>query len=100
MQSHCVEEITPSLELRQGLSMGWDEIIIKARGSSFLYRQVRNMVGTLVEVGRGALLPKDVKTVLEARQRSKNVGMCAPPHGLYLMDVIYPLDLKTPLHIE
>jgi tRNA pseudouridine38-40 synthase len=57
-------------------------------GDGFLKQMVRNIVGTLVEVGRGALNPEDVAKILKARDRKK-AGLCAPPQGLYLMKVIY-----------
>jgi tRNA pseudouridine38-40 synthase len=49
---------------------------------------VRNIVGTLVEVGRGARSPADVKRILEARDR-RLAGVTAPPQGLYLLEVLY-----------
>lgn len=56
--------------------------------SAFLRHMVRNMVGTLVEVGRGRFAPDDVKRILEARDRTRS-GPTAPPQGLYLVKVIY-----------
>jgi tRNA pseudouridine38-40 synthase len=55
-------------------------------GDSFLYRQVRNMVGCLVSVGRGKLEPTKVCDILAERDRTKAPSM-APAHGLYLVDV-------------
>lgn len=57
-------------------------------GSGFLKQMVRNMVGTLAEVGRGKLAPEAMKDILEARDR-KAAGPCAPPEGLWLVDVEY-----------
>lgn len=57
-------------------------------GEGFLKQMVRNIVGTLVEVGRGEISPTQVKSVLQVRDRKK-AGICAPPHGLYLMQVDY-----------
>lgn len=59
---------------------------IEANG--FLKYMVRNIVGTLVEVGKGKRTPLDVLRILEARDRRK-AGVTAPPHGLYLMNVKY-----------
>jgi tRNA pseudouridine38-40 synthase len=50
---------------------------------------MRNIVGTLVEVGRGARAPADVQRILEARDR-RLAGVTAPPQGLYLVQVLYP----------
>lgn len=55
---------------------------------SFLHRQVRSMVGTLVEVGLGKLTPDEVADALAAADRSR-CGPVAPPDGLYLARVDY-----------
>ena len=65
-----------------------DEIIFTVEARSFIYHQVRNMVGTLKEVGNGRLKPEDVKTILEACDRTK-AGISAPACGLYLNKVMY-----------
>ena len=64
------------------------EVIFEIEARSFLYHQVRNMVGTLVLVGRGKLQPEDVKKILEAKDRTK-AGISAPACGLYLNKVWY-----------
>jgi tRNA pseudouridine38-40 synthase len=61
-------------------------LTIVIAGNSFLYRQVRNMVGCLVEAGRRRMEPTDVGNLLEAKQRS-GAPSTAPSHGLYLVDV-------------
>lgn len=65
-----------------------DEIIFTVEARSFIYHQVRNMVGTLMQVGNGKFQPEDVKTILEACDRKK-AGISAPAYGLYLNKVIY-----------
>jgi tRNA pseudouridine38-40 synthase len=65
-----------------------EEIRFEVEGRSFLHHQVRNMVGTLVLVGEGKWQPEDVKTALEAKDRTKG-GMTCPPDGLYLMRIDY-----------
>jgi tRNA pseudouridine38-40 synthase len=50
---------------------------------------VRNITGTLVDVGLGRFAPGDVKVMLESRDRTR-AGMTAPPQGLYLVKVFYP----------
>ena len=65
-----------------------DEIIFTVEARSFIYHQVRNMVGTLQEVGHERLKPEDVKTILEACDRTK-AGISAPACGLYLNKVMY-----------
>ena len=67
-----------------------DELIIfHVRARSFLYHQVRNMVGTLMMVGTGQWTINDFKTAFEARDRSKG-GPTAPPQGLIFWEVNYP----------
>ncbi len=67
---------------------GGQEIIIETEAQSFLHHQVRNMVGTLSLVGLGKWQPKDIKTALQAKDRSKG-GPTSPADGLYLMRVDY-----------
>jgi tRNA pseudouridine38-40 synthase len=59
-----------------------------ATGDGFLYMMVRNIVGTLVEVGTGRLEPDDVERILVSRDRS-HAGPTAPPEGLCLVRVDY-----------
>ncbi len=56
---------------------------------SFLHRQVRSMVGSLVEVGLGKWSAADLRAALDAADRSR-CGPVAPPDGLYLERVDYP----------
>lgn len=57
-------------------------------GSGFLRYMVRNMVGTLIEVGNGLRKPKDIQKILRAKDRTK-AGITAPACGLYLSNVFY-----------
>ena len=66
-----------------------EEVQIYVRARSFLHRQVRSFAGCLAEVGRGFWDEGQVKTALEARERSA-CGPVAPAEGLYLLDVVYP----------
>ena len=65
-----------------------DEIVFTVEARSFIYHQVRNMVGTLMQVGCGKLQPEDVKRILDACDRKK-AGISAPAFGLYLNRVMY-----------
>jgi tRNA pseudouridine38-40 synthase len=49
---------------------------------------VRNIVGTLVDVGRGKIAPGDIPGIVEARDRTQ-AGPTAPAHGLCLVKVRY-----------
>lgn len=64
------------------------DVRVYTESRSFLHHQVRNMVGTLVLVGKGNWKPIDVKTALEARDR-KAGGPTAPADGLYFVKVDY-----------
>ena len=57
-------------------------------GSGFLYKMVRNIVGTLLEVGRGKIKPEAVREILESGDRRK-AGKTMPAHGLTLLWVKY-----------
>lgn len=65
------------------------ELIYEVRGSGFLHHMVRNLVGTLLLVGKSTLTPAAVKRILLARNRSANPGATAPASGLALVDVEY-----------
>ncbi len=66
------------------------EIHVDVEGTGFLYNQVRNMVGTLIEIGRGHWEPEYVTEILESGDRSK-AGPTAPARGLCMQWVKYDL---------
>lgn len=57
-------------------------------GNGFLHYMVRNIVGMLIEVGRGKILPEEVSRILKSRDRRK-APATAPAKALTLMEVIY-----------
>jgi tRNA pseudouridine38-40 synthase len=65
-----------------------DELSFVFEGTAFLKHMVRNLVGTLMEVGRGRESAEWVKQVLDGRDRSR-AGPTAPAHGLCLEEVFY-----------
>jgi tRNA pseudouridine38-40 synthase len=65
-----------------------ESLAFVVQGSGFLYRMVRVIVGTLLEVGRGKLDAGDVARILESGDRAQ-AGATAPPQGLYLLSVLY-----------
>ncbi len=65
-----------------------DAVWITFRAARFLKYMVRNLVGFLVEVGRGRRSGLEVAEVLSARDR-RRAGPTAPPHGLVLAEVLY-----------
>jgi len=66
-----------------------DNIIFEFSARSFLHHQVRNMVGTLVEIGLGT--EYDINAVLDAKDRSA-AGATAPASGLYFIRADYATD--------
>jgi len=65
-----------------------DWVYVEVEGDGFLYNMVRNIVGTLVEVGMGRWKPEKIKEILEATDRTA-AGPLAPPGGLCLMWIKY-----------
>ena len=65
-----------------------DILEIEFVGKSFYRYMVRNMVGTLIEIGEGKRKAEDIIEILEAKDRRK-AGVTAHPEGLYLKDVFY-----------
>lgn len=63
-------------------------LCIAVRGPNFLYRMVRNLVGTLADIGRGKLDKELVPQILESGDRTL-AGVTAPAHGLTLFKVTY-----------
>ena len=63
-------------------------IYVDVEGDGFLYNMVRNVVGTLVDVGVGRRQPEKINEILEAKNRTA-AGQLAPPQGLCLMWIKY-----------
>ncbi len=63
-------------------------IYIDVEGDGFLYNMVRNIVGTLAEIGSGRWKPEKINEILEAKDRTA-AGRLAPPQGLCLMWIKY-----------
>jgi tRNA pseudouridine38-40 synthase len=63
-------------------------LIYRVRGSGFLHHMVRNLVGTMLDVGRGRLRSEEIPEILAARARAA-AGPTAPARGLFLHSVEY-----------
>ncbi len=63
-------------------------LVFTIEANGFLRGMVRNIVGTLVEVGLGKLLPGEFQHILMSKDR-RRAGVTAPPHGLFLREVKY-----------
>ena len=68
-----------------------DTLIFQFIGDGFLRNMVRNLMGTLLDVGRGKLSAADFRAILEAKDRTM-AGATAPAHGLFLKEVLYEAD--------
>lgn len=84
---------TPVKEIRSSsveLTGAWQETIVyTVEASSFLQYMVRNIAGTLIEVGRGRLPAGEMAAIVASRDR-RRAGPTAPARGLCLMKVLYP----------
>jgi tRNA pseudouridine38-40 synthase len=67
-----------------------DRIVMEFEADGFLYNMVRNLVGTLVQVGKGKESVGWPEEILAARDR-RLAGPTAPPQGLYLLRVFFPM---------
>lgn len=65
-----------------------NKITISFLGTGFLRYQVRNMIGTLIEIGEGKRKSEEIIDILNQKDRTK-AGKTAAPEGLYLKDVLY-----------
>ena len=65
-----------------------EELVFEIAASGFLHHMVRNIVGTLLEVGRGKREPSSLESLFASRQRSE-AGPTAPAKGLHLVEVTY-----------
>jgi tRNA pseudouridine38-40 synthase len=88
--AHCQAKTTVReirrLELREGEA---GELVIDIEATAFLKHMVRNIVGTLAEVGMGKRSASSVGQTLASRDRTR-AGRTAPPQGLTLISVNYP----------
>jgi tRNA pseudouridine38-40 synthase len=66
-----------------------DLLVYRVRGNGFLHHMVRNLVGTMLDVGRGHMEIENIPSILAARTRSA-AGPTAPAQGLFLHSVEYP----------
>ena len=85
--------------VRKIISSAWQQqpheagtmLIYRVRGNGFLHHMVRNLVGTMLDVGRGRLESSEIPAIIAARARSA-AGPTAPARGLFLHSVEYRDD--------
>lgn len=80
---HPVKTVNSALFRQEG-----DLLVFEIEATGFLHHMVRNIVGSLVDVGMGRRTPEWFKELLHSRDR-KLAGVTAPPQGLFLKDVKY-----------
>lgn len=86
----------PAPAIRTVFASAWEErhiaegnlLVYRVRGSGFLHHMVRNLVGTMLDVGRGYSQASDLPGMLAARTRAA-AGPTAPARGLFLQSVEY-----------
>ena len=96
---HCqaknpVRTITRLKWFKQG-----DLLVMEIQANAFLQHMVRNIVGSLIEVGRGKYPPEWIAEVLTAKDRAV-AGPTALPWGLYLVGVDYAEQYQLPAQLE
>ncbi|MGN6818891.1 MAG: tRNA pseudouridine(38-40) synthase TruA [Sphingomonas sp.] len=87
--AHCQSDSPVKTLDRLDVTRDGDRISVFASARSFLHHQVRSMVGCLELVGRGKWSKGDLKTALEAADRTA-LGFNAPSDGLYFLRADYP----------
>jgi tRNA pseudouridine38-40 synthase len=93
----------PAATIRKIFSSSWEErqceagrlLVYRVRGSGFLHHMVRNLVGTMLDVGRGRLSAEAIPEILAARSRAA-AGPTTPARGLFLHSVEYDEAETTP----
>jgi tRNA pseudouridine38-40 synthase len=73
---------------RLGIKRRGDRLFFLLSADGFLQHMVRNIVGTLVQVGRSKIPASAMVAILQSHQRQQ-AGPTAPPHGLFLVRVMY-----------
>ncbi|MBN2866927.1 MAG: tRNA pseudouridine(38-40) synthase TruA [Thiotrichales bacterium] len=88
--SHAKREIQAISVKRQG-----DFVLIDIQANAFLHHMVRNIAGTLMEIGRGERPIAWVAELLALKDRTK-AGPTAPAFGLYFVNALYPDQFNIP----
>ncbi len=82
------DRVTQREMMRFSVGKSRQFVIVRVEANAFLRGMVRNLVGTLMEVGLGKRPPDSLPAILESRDR-RQAGSTAPPHGLCLMKARY-----------
>lgn len=87
---HAIREMQAVTVKREG-----DYVILDIKANAFLHHMVRNIMGTLMVIGRGEQPVEWMQQVLQGQDRKK-AGITAPAAGLYLINVEYPAEYGLP----
>jgi tRNA pseudouridine38-40 synthase len=90
------QDVTAPTAVRTIFASAWERqtaeagplLVYRVRGNGFLHHMVRNLVGTMIDVGRGFIAPDAIPKILVSRDRSA-AGPTAPARGLFLHSVEY-----------
>jgi tRNA pseudouridine38-40 synthase len=89
--NHAVREMQSISVKREG-----EYVILDIQANAFLHHMVRNIMGTLIIIGRGEQPVSWMQKILQGKDR-KIAGMTAPASGLYMVNVEYPEELGLPV---
>lgn len=93
--SHC-QSNTPFRNIHQvHVIRTGDYIVIDITANAFLHHMVRNIAGSLIEIGKGEQEESWIQTLLDAKDRTL-AAATAKPNGLYLVRVFYPEQFAIP----
>jgi tRNA pseudouridine38-40 synthase len=84
-----VGDLPAQAELGRGTPVSGTLLLYRVRGNGFLHHMVRNLVGTMLDVGRGYRRADEIPGMIAARARAA-AGPTAPPQGLFMHSVEYP----------
>lgn len=82
-------EVTVRHLMQANWSVAGNRLTFEVMANAFLYRMVRRIVGTLLQVGSGELAPIEIKNILETKDLSRSAPP-VPAQGLCLVRVVYP----------
>jgi tRNA pseudouridine38-40 synthase len=87
---------TPMRNLQEiSVTRQGEMVLLNVKASAFLHHMVRNIAGVLMDIGAGEQSIDWAAQLLAGRDRTLG-AMTAPPHGLYLVDVVYPEVFDLP----
>lgn len=93
--SECQAKSTIRRLTRLTVERAEEWVTVEVTANAFLHHMVRNLVGVLLEIGRGEQPVNWAREVLESRDRTQG-GVTAPAEGLYMWSVAYPVAFGLP----